>query len=336
MQKLDLKTPDLANENIQKLQALFPEAVKDGKVDCDTLRSLFGEDFEAGQEKFGLYWPGKQEAIRQALKRTQSTLRPKREESKDWDTTQNLFVEGDNLEVLRTLLDTYRGKVKMIYIDPPYNTGNDFVYNDKFKEDKDEYVERSGEAMKSNPQTSGRYHSDWLSMMYPRLRLAREFMLDKGVLFLSIGGAEVANLIEICNEIFGEENRVGIISRMMKSGGNKGHFFSPNIEYILVYAKNILELEQFRLPLENELVDRIYTKIEKEGPKLGERYREMGLCQAGLDVRPNQRYWIKCPDGSLVIPSGTTLPPIKKRGMQSSQKVVMEYGAGYMKGTPMN
>ena len=215
MDKLDLQTPNLTDENIQKLIELFPNCVTedgDGKtIDFDLLKQELSENIiEGNNERYELTWPGKREALINANISINKTLRPNREESKEFDKTENLYIEGDNLEVLKLLQETYLGKIKMIYIDPPYNTGNDFIYNDNFTQDKAEYDEESGNVddkggrLVSNPDSNGRYHSDWLSMMYPRLKLARNLLKDDGVIFISIDDGEVANLRKICDEVFGE------------------------------------------------------------------------------------------------------------------------------------
>ena len=204
----------------------------------------------------------------------------------------NLLIEGDNYHSLAVLNFTHHEAVDLIYIDPPYNTGNnDFVYNDKFIDAEDPFR-----------------HSKWLSFMEKRLKLARNLLKRDGVIFISINDIEQAPLKMLCDEIFGERNFISNISRLMKSGGNKGRFFSPNIEYILVYAKDVDFLDDFRLPLEEDYQQKIYSRIEIDGDKKGQRFREMGLYQAGLDIRPNQRYWIKCPDGTFVIPPGKNNP----------------------------
>lgn len=214
----------------------------------------------------------------------------------DKSAPTNILIEGDNYHSLAVLNFTHQAAIDVIYIDPPYNTGNkDFKYTDAFKND---YVD------KDDPFK----HSKWLSFMEKRILLAKNLLKEEGVIFISIDYHELAPLKLLCDEIFEERNFVTNISRLMKSGGNKGRHFSPNIDYILVYAKEIEKLKDFRLPLEDEYINKIYSRIEKEGKRKGERYREMGLYQAGLDSRPNQRYWIKCPNGSFVIPPGETLP----------------------------
>lgn len=248
------------------------------------------------------------------------TLRPCREESVNFDNTENLYIEGDNLEVLKLLREDYLGKIKVIYIDPPYNTGNEFVYNDDFVVGSPEWDminnrDEFGNKLPVNSDTNGRFHTDWLNMIYPRLKVAKDLLSEDGAIFISIGQEEVSNLISICDEIFGASNREGIISRQMKSGGNQGKSFSKNIDYILVYAKNTNCLAPFREPLDQELKDSIYNKIEQSGPRKGEKYRLMGLYQAGLnDWRPNQKYFIQCPDGSEVIPPCSVLDEVMREG----------------------
>lgn len=323
--KLDLRTPDFVSENIEKLAALFPHCVTETaegkKIDFDLLQQeLSHEIVDGNRERYRLEWPGKREAIVTANLPTTKTLRPVREDSVDFDNTENLYIEGDNLEVLKLLQESYFGKIKMIYIDPPYNTGNDFVYKDNFATDRETelfesgQIDEYGKRMVANPETSGRYHSDWLTMMYPRLKLARNLLTDDGVIFISIDDNEVHNLRKVCDEVFGEDNSCGIISRAMKSGGAKGRFFSPNIEYILVYTKKIIETSNFREPISDEIIKKLYTSTETEGKRAGEKYRPFGLYQSSLDARPNQRYYIECPDNSLVIPPGVTLPVVKEDG----------------------
>ena len=173
MNKLDGKTMDLVEQNIAELKKLFPEAIIEGKIDFDRLRLLLGDEVDTGKEKYEFTWPGKSDCIRLSQQQSTGTLRPDKESSKDWDSTQNLYIEGDNLEVLRLLQKAYHKKIKMIYIDPPYNTGNDFIYKDVYKDNVKNYLSITKQTMKANPETSGRYHSDWLNMMYPRIRIAK-------------------------------------------------------------------------------------------------------------------------------------------------------------------
>ncbi|UOE37473.1 site-specific DNA-methyltransferase [Chryseobacterium oryzae] len=251
--KLDLQSTDITSLNIEKIATLFPNCVTetaDGKkIDFDLLKQeLSNEIVEGNKERYRLEWPGKREAIVTANIPTTNTLRPVREDSVDFDTTENIYIEGDNLEVLKLLQESYLNKIKMIYIDPPYNTGKDFVYKDNFTKDGEEELFESGQKdeynqrLVANPVTNGRYHSDWLSMMYPRLKLARNLLTEDGVIFISIDDNEVHNLRKICDEIFGEGNFIANIVWQKKYGpANDAQGMSATHEHILLYAKNALE-----------------------------------------------------------------------------------------------
>lgn len=311
------KSLDLEAQNIEKLKQLFPDVFREDKIDFEALKAVLGEHVEDNEERYNFTWHGKNKARQIAQTPSTGTLRPCKDESVNWDTTQNLFIEGDNLEALKLLQKSYHQKVKMIYIDPPYNTGKDFIYKDNFHDNLTNYLEITGQVdgkgqkVSINSESSGRFHTDWLNMMYPRLKLARNLLKNDGVIFISIGDDEVSNLKSICDEIFGEDNFISIISRMMKSGGAKGRFFTPSMEYILVYAKNIEEAEHFRESISQEQIATYYNKIEEaDGYRKGERYGEERLFKASLEARANQRYWIECPDGSFVIPPGETLPEL--------------------------
>tara|TARA_R110002096_G_scaffold282779_1_gene476726 strand:- start:1581 stop:3539 length:1959 start_codon:yes stop_codon:yes gene_type:complete len=332
--KLDLSSPDLVNQNIEKIAALFPNCVTEtaeGKaIDFDLLKQELNHDVvEGAKERYRLEWPGKKEAIVTANLPTTKTLRPVREDSVNFDTTENMYIEGDNLEVLKILQESYLGKIKMIYIDPPYNTGKDFVYKDNFTQDSADYKEETdqtdeyGNRLVANPETAGRYHSDWLSMMYPRLKLARNLLTDDGVIFVSIGPDEVSNLVQLSDSIFGEANRIAIVGRLAKSGGNKGKFFSPNIEYIVAMSKDVDKSVGFRDEMDESLIKKVYTKTQKGGDRDGEKYRAMGLYQSSLDPMRgcvNQRYFIEAPDGSLIIPPGEYLPNEVEQGAKIKPK----------------
>ncbi|MFA4930277.1 MAG: site-specific DNA-methyltransferase [Patescibacteria group bacterium] len=239
MKKIDGKTSDLIAENIEKLKQLFPEIWEEGKVDLEMLKKLLGEKVETDRERYCFSWHGKSDAIKMALKQSTGTLRPKKADSKDWDKTNNLYIEGDNLEVLRVLQDSYRGKVKMIYIDPPYNTGKDFVYEDNFADNIQNYKEKVGDTMKANADSSGRKHTNWLNMMYPRLRLARNLLKDDGVIFISIDDNEQANLKKVCDEIFGEENFIeNYIWESTFRPDNSSSIERKNAQYVTSFAKD--------------------------------------------------------------------------------------------------
>ena len=265
---LDMTSPDLVNENFEKLAQLFPNCVTEsatGKaIDFDLLKQELSHDIiEGNKERYRLEWPGKREAIVTANLPTTKTLRPIREDSVDFDTTENLYIEGDNLEVLKLLQESYLGKIKMIYIDPPYNTGKDFVYKDNFTEDKTEHEQESGQRdeygrrLVPNPESSGRYHSDWLTMMYPRLKLARNLLTDDGVIFISIDDNEVDNLRKICGEIFGQNNFVNnIIWEKKFAPQNDAKWLSDNHDHIICYAKTKELWRPHLLPRTKEANDR--------------------------------------------------------------------------------
>ncbi len=249
----DGASADIVQENVQHLKELFPDAFTENGVDFDTLRQLLGDlkVLDEGEEKYGLNWHGKKQARQIALTPSLGTLLPCPEESVDWDTTQNLFIEGDNLEVLKLLQKSYANKVKMIYIDPPYNTGKEFVYPDKFQDNLDTYLKYTGqkgdEGLKftSNTETGGRKHTNWLNMMYPRLKLAKSLLTQDGVIFISIDDNEQANLKEVCDEIFGAENFIELfIWRKKSGGGQQDDYVVTEHDYIMCYARN---KEEFKL-----------------------------------------------------------------------------------------
>jgi adenine-specific DNA-methyltransferase len=272
--KLDLQSPDLVNQNIQKIAALFPNCITEtaeGKaIDFDLLKQeLNHEIVEGSKERYRLEWPGKREAIVTANLPTTKTLRPVPEESVNFDTTENLYIEGDNLEVLKLLQESYLGKIKMIYIDPPYNTGNDFVYKDNFAQNTEEFKAESGQTddlgnrLVANPETSGRYHSDWLTMMYPRLKLARNLLTDNGVIFTSIDDNEVHNLRKICDEVFGEGNFLAnVIWEKRFTRSNNSKTFATLTEHLLCYRKTE-ELSEIKEP-RNEKADSTYSNPDND------------------------------------------------------------------------
>lgn len=251
--KVEKASSNIQSENLEKLRAVFPNFVKDGQVDFDALKAFFEKVgvLPEGQEKYGIRWAGKSDAFRAIRVPSTGTLVPQEKESKDWDITENLFIEGDNLEALKLLQKHYREKIKMIYIDPPYNTGKDFIYKDNFKENASDYYERTGQSkngikLTTNLESNGRYHSDWLTMMYPRLFLARNLLKEDGVIFVSIDDNEVANIRMIMDEIFGEENFEGHIHwrRRHNQPNDPTKLIGLVTEHILVYAKNSADLKQ--------------------------------------------------------------------------------------------
>ena len=311
--KIKKEINDIVNDNLKALEQLFPSAVKDGQLDIKALKEELGDFEEVTTEKYELNWSGKQNAkkiVQQGI--GNKTLKFVAKDSKNADTTENIYIEGDNLEVLKLLRQNYYNSIKMIYIDPPYNTGNDFVYNDTFKKDGDEsdkeegYKDETGKRLEKNPRSTNRYHAKWLDMMYPRLKLARDLLTDDGVIFISIDDNEQANLKRLCDEIFGEENFVGSAGRITKKSNNKGDFWSPNFDYLITYTKNRQIAEGFT----GGANTRAYNLIEEEGERKGEKYQLVRLYMSSIQNRNSeQRYWIDCPDGTKVIPPGTTFPP---------------------------
>lgn len=318
--KLTGKSSDIVSDNISKLKELFPEIMAEDKIDFDTLKKLLGESIDDSKEKYHFTWPGKTQAIKESQKQSTGTLRPCKEESEHWDKTQNLYIEGDNLEVLKLLQKSYYNKIKMIYIDPPYNTGNDFIYPDNYHDNLENYLKISGQLQESdeesncvkltsNPESNGRFHSNWLNMMYPRLKLARNLLTDEGVIFISIGDDEFSNLKNICDEIFGEINFISSFVRVSKKGSSMGKFVSPSYDLILCYVKNIDVNNGFVFPQTKEYISQ-FNEEDSKG-----KYKTKSLYQSSLDPLRgcnNQRYYVKCPDGSLAIPPGEVMPNNKE------------------------
>jgi adenine-specific DNA-methyltransferase len=312
-ERLDLRSHEIVSDKQKEIVRLFPDVrTEGGKIDFDRLKRVLGEIVDPGKERYGMNWAGKADCFNAIQTPSVGTLVPCREESVNFDTTGNLVIDGDNLEVLKLLQKAYLGKVKMIYIDPPYNTGNDFIYPDNYTESLDTYlrytgqIDDEGRKYSTNSESDGRFHSRWMNMMYPRLFLARNLLKDDGVIFISIGEKELSNLEKICNEIFGEDNQLSIVARIAKTASDKGTFFAPSIDFILCYGKS----KETVAPFVDEVDESLYKKIETEGPRKGDRYRDdIALYQSALDTRPNQKYFIQCPDGSKVIPPTTHLPP---------------------------
>lgn len=317
MDKLEMKTARISQENIEKIRGLFPNAVteviKDGKVelavDFDVLKQELSDSLiEAGQERYQMTWPDKKKSVALANSAISATLRPCRDESVDFDTTQNLYIEGDNLDVLKLLRETYLGKVKMIYIDPPYNTGNDFVYEDDFAQSADDYKGNSGQydeqgnRLVKNLDSNGRFHTDWLNMIYPRLKIARDLLSDDGVIFISIDDTELYNLKKVCDEVFGGKNFICNFIRKNKAGsGHDSANIAVEFDYVLCYVKD------FQLcKINQEIVDvKSDDKYKYEDEYVGRRgkyylrdldYR--GSYSEGLD------YPIETPDGTVIYSGG--------------------------------
>ncbi len=264
MDTMDGLSMDLERANLDKLRAVFPECFAEGKLDIDKLLGLCGEYIDNDFEKYRFEWKGKAECLRLAQKRSAGALRPCPEDSVNWDATRNVYIEGDNLEVLKLLQAAYYRKVKMIYIDPPYNTGNDFVYADDFTDPLARYKEVTAQTTKSNPETMGRFHTNWLNMMYPRLRLAANLLRDDGVIFISIDDAELYNLKKVCDEVFGEENYIATLV-YDKNRKNDAKYFSVGHEYMLVYFKSAATIYEngtiFRATKEG--IDEVKAEFER-------------------------------------------------------------------------
>ena len=253
MEKINDCSLNLERKNVEKLKELFPEAVQEGEVDYNILKSLLGSEiFGGGQERYQFTWNGKYQSIKNAQTPSSATLRPCKTKSKNWNDTENLYIEGDNLEVLKQLQKTYYGRIKMIYIDPPYNTGNDFVYNDNFLCGIDNYKVQTNQELKSNPETNGRFHTDWLNMMYPRLILAKNLLREDGVIFISIDDNEFDNLKKITDEIFGENNYLGtFVINSTPNARDYGHIGKMH-EFCLFYGKNSISTITNMLPDEGK------------------------------------------------------------------------------------
>ena len=307
MDKMKFKSPDLTSQNIDKIAALFPNCVTemrggvDGKVkravNFEMLKQMLSPDVVDGDECYEFTWVGKKASIVEANKPIRKTLRPCPEESKDWDTTENLYIEGDNLEVLKLLQEAYLGKVKMIYIDPPYNTGNDFIYADDFMRSQEEENEQMGmydedeNRLFKNTDTNGRFHSDWCSMMYSRLMLTRNLLAEDGVIFISIDDNEQENLKKICNEVFGENNFIAYYLKQSKvGGGSDSKFIVKEHEYCLVYGKNINLTPEMYMEHDKEYLKR-YKEQDEEGKFFWDTFARPGL-------KNPIHYAIVAPDGT--------------------------------------
>lgn len=330
MDKLKMQTKNKVDINIEAIGNLFPNTITEvikgydrnnnpiieNVIDFDMLKQeLSNVIVEGREERYQMNWPGKKEAILKANSPINKTLRPCREESVNFDTTENLYIEGDNLEVLKLLQETYLNKVKMIYIDPPYNTGNDsFVYNDNFTMNNEEFSEASGQYdedgninydIRKNNESNGRFHSDWLNMMYPRLKIAKDLLRDDGVIFISIDDNEVENLKKICNEIFGENNFIADLIWRKKTGASDAKGFSIITEYILVYCKNNLNIEYIFTKDKNAHDINRYKLTDEYVERRGKHYID-NLDRGGIHYSDSLNYPIKCPDGKLTYPNGRT------------------------------
>ena len=346
MHKPKFETPDLTSENIEKIAALFPNCVTEASdghggikraINFELLKQMLSPDVVDGDEAYEFTWVGKKAAIVEANKPIRKTLRPCVAESKDWDTTENLYIEGDNLEVLKLLQESYLGKVKMIYIDPPYNTGNDFIYADDFRMESEEWKVESGEwseegdRLFKNTDTNGRFHSDWCSMIYSRLLLARNLLTDDGVIFISIDDNEQENLEKICDEVFGRTNMVGMILWKKKTNGNNMGFLPPVHDYILCYAKSIEMISEMGYPVTNEFISKTFSNPDDDarGPwttsdlSANHKGPYFAICNpktGEIHYPPQGRYWVfneqevkkRIADGRIIFGKSGTGRPIQK------------------------
>lgn len=339
MQKLDANDPatrsaDLIAANIEYLRSLFPEAWAEGKIDFDVLRQLLGGAIDDREEKYGLNWHGKRRARQIALTPSAGTLRPCQDDSVEWDSTQNVMIEGDNLEVLKLLQKSYAGRVKMIYIDPPYNTGSDFVYPDNFHHGVENYLELTGQTkggskLSSNTEASGRFHTDWLNMMYPRLKLARNLLSEDGAIFVSIDDHEVSNLRAMLSEIFGEENFVAVFVWKRRTGAmDSVNNVSTDHEYVVCYSRSKISLngelrtfEKYQNPDGDVRGPWIADNLSAAKPG-GDTYYAILDPDTGKEyLPPVGRYWpysrgtmqVKIAEGRVLFPKGKSGTPMLKR-----------------------
>ena len=311
--KLNGESKDIIQDNISKLKEIFPEIVTENNIDFDKLKLILGNNIDESPEKYSFNWSGKNQAIKESQKTSSGTLRPCKEESKNWDLTENVYIEGDNLEVLKLLQKSYNSKIKMIYIDPPYNTGKDFIYSDNYKDNLENYLELTEQIVKgeresigiklsTNTETTGRYHSKWLNMMYPRLKLARNLLTNDGVIFISIDDNEEFNLKKLCDEIFGEFNFICNFIRKNKSGsGHDSKNIAIEFDYILCYAKNIDEVKINQEPV-NVDNDPKYKLVDEFVEERGKYYlRDLNY---GGSYSEKMDYPIKTPEGSIIYSGG--------------------------------
>lgn len=306
MEKMDGKGLDVRKINLNKLKEAFPECIKDGMYDLNVLKALLGEENVALNDSYSFTWNGKTNAIKKSIEPSSITLIPRKDLSKNWEKTENIYIEGDNLDALKAISKTYHNKINMIYIDPPYNTGHDFVYKDSYKDSVEDYLESSNQSLKSNPETSGRYHTDWLNMIYPRLRIAKELLCDDGLIFISIDDNEVHNLKKVCDEIFGESNFLTCITRPTGTPTGGGFDGLVNeLDYILVYAKDIASAVIYGLEMDEKSAG-IYNEVDENG----NRYLTRSLRRTGGEDRrqdrPSMYYPIISPDGEEIYPIGPT------------------------------
>ena len=309
--KLSGESNNIIQDNVCKLKEIFPEIVTEDKIDFDKLRLILGDNIDNNSEKYSFTWPGKTQAIKESQKTSYGTLRPCKEESKNWDSTQNLYIEGDNLEVLKLLQKSYNNKIKMIYIDPPYNTGKDFIYPDNYVDNLKNYLKLSGQIiddenlLSTNIETNGRFHSNWINMMYPRLRLARNLLKDDGVLLISINDSEIDNLKKILFEIFGENNYVCQFVWQSKSGGSHDEqYIVTETEYILVFAKNKNNLKLSKKQIHDDSYKLSDEFVEERGKY---KLKKLDYRMTSSHYTDSLNYPITLPNGDILYPGGNNV-----------------------------
>lgn len=322
MEKINIESLNIKEENIKMLEKIFPEIFTEGKINFDALKEALGNYIDPKEELYQFTWNGKSEAKKLSQTTSIGTLLPCKEKSLNWHKSENIYIEGDNLEVLKILQKSYNKKIKIIYIDPPYNTGNDFVYKDDFKDNIKNYKEQTNQEHKAKTESDGRFHTDWLNMIYPRIRLAKNLLTDDGVIFISINDKELANLIKICDEIFGERNFVANLIWTNNEGGGSSDskFFKIKHEYILCYAKNIDTLT----PINNiDIEDSDRYKLSDEYVSSRGKYQLVKLSSASLQYSKSLDYELHAPDGTSVYPSDNT---DKNRAIWRWSKTKYEWG----------
>jgi len=343
-EKLDLRSHDIAADKQAALRAAFPEVFTEGgKIDFERLKLALGESVDVGKERYGMNWPGKADCFKTIQQPSMATLVPVKEESVNWDTTENLIIEGDNLEVLKLLQKSYLGRVKMIYIDPPYNTGNDFIYPDNFTESLETYLRYTGQLdsegrkYSTNTEADGRFHSKWLNMMYPRFYLARNLLREDGVIFVSINDVELGNLTALCNEVFGEENHLATFIWMNEGNIDNQSRIKVNHEYVVAYAKNEALIApppviDPNVPQTSKLFrEMIENTIVKNGPANPVSGIELPVgFPADFDegtVAPKENFWPRL-SNTVRVSSGKTINVVTASSGWSSKEIAEEFIRG--------
>jgi adenine-specific DNA-methyltransferase len=344
MEKMRMESINMIEQNIGKIEALFPDVITEAKdengklkkvINFELLKQVLSDDVVDGDEAYELTWVGKKASIVEAGNSIRKTLRPCKEESKNWDNTENLYIEGDNLDVLKLLQESYLGQIKVIYIDPPYNTGNDIIYKNDYSISEDEYeegysIDENGYIMFQNIESNGRFHSDWLSMMYPRIKLAKNLLTDDGFFLISIDHNELFNLGEVCDEIFGYSNRIGIIAVVHKpEGRNQAKFIGPSHEYMLIYAKNEKNAKLQKVALDDDQV-KSFSLSDDKGPYKLKNFIRLSDGKYSLrENKPSFWYPIYVSDDLRIMDikefeRSTTVYPITDTGIERTWKTTKE------------